>query len=148
MQQSCCESAYAELLHKDWNTADRGFFTYAAKDAEATIRSWQRMKRRAVSWKTPAPFGMLTETLQTQASLALRQIEINGLQLDLQLAKSTEERFQLELRQTVETLQGDRVYFHDDQGQLRTLSAGRTSLGADDPFVAVSANRSAFRAVD
>ncbi|MEO1969850.1 MAG: DUF5372 family protein, partial [Sphingomonadaceae bacterium] len=70
------------------------------------------------------------------------------LQLDLQLAKSTEERFQLELRQTVETLQGDRVYFHDDQGQLRTLSAGRTSLGADDPFVAVSANRSAFRAVD
>ncbi len=42
----------------------------------------------------------------------------------------------------------DRVYFHDDQGQLRTLSAGRTSLGADDPFVAVSANRSAFRAVD
>ena len=96
---------YAELLHKDWNTADRGFFTYAAKDAEATIRSWQRLKRRAVSWKTPAPFGMLTETLQTQASLALRQIEINGLQLDLQLAKSTEERFQLELLQTVETLQ-------------------------------------------
>ncbi|HIF01649.1 MAG: DUF5372 family protein [Fuerstiella sp.] len=35
----------------------------------------------------------------------------------------------------------DRVYFHDDQGQLRTLSAGRTSLGADDPFVAVSAIR-------
>ena len=30
---------------------------------------------------------MLTETLQTQASLALRQIEINGLQLDLQLPK-------------------------------------------------------------
>jgi hypothetical protein len=45
------------------------------------------LKRRAVSWKTPAPFGMLTETLQTQASLALRQIEINGLQLDLQLPK-------------------------------------------------------------
>ena len=42
----------------------------------------------------------------------------------------------------------DRVYFHDDQGQLRALSAGWTSLGADDPFVVISAGRSAFRTVD
>lgn len=42
----------------------------------------------------------------------------------------------------------DRVYFHDDQGHLRALSAGWTSLGAEDPFVAVSAGRSAFRTVD
>ena len=42
----------------------------------------------------------------------------------------------------------DRVYFHDDQGQLRTLPAGWTSLGADDPFVVVSAGRSAFRTTD
>jgi len=42
----------------------------------------------------------------------------------------------------------DRVYFHDDQGQLRALPAGWTSLGADDPFVVVSAGRSAFRVVD
>ena len=42
----------------------------------------------------------------------------------------------------------DRVYFHDDQGQLRTLSAGWTSLGSDDPFVAVSSGRAAFRTAD
>ena len=42
----------------------------------------------------------------------------------------------------------DRVYFHDDQGQLRSLSAGWTSVGADDPFLAISAGRSAFRTPD
>jgi hypothetical protein len=42
----------------------------------------------------------------------------------------------------------DRVYFHDDQGQLRALSASWTSLAAEDPFVAVSGGRSAFRVAD
>ena len=42
----------------------------------------------------------------------------------------------------------DRVYFHDDQGQLRSLSAGWTSFGSDDPFVVVSGGRSAFRTTD
>ncbi len=42
----------------------------------------------------------------------------------------------------------DRVYFHDDQGRLRSLSAGWTSIGSDDPFVAVSAGRAAFRTAD
>ena len=42
----------------------------------------------------------------------------------------------------------DRAYFHDDHGQLRALSVGWTSLGADDPFVVVSAGRSAFRTAD
>jgi hypothetical protein len=42
----------------------------------------------------------------------------------------------------------DRVYFHDDQGRLKSLSAGWTSIGPEDPFVVVSANRAAFRTAD
>jgi len=42
----------------------------------------------------------------------------------------------------------DRVYFHNDQGQLRALSAGWTSLRAEDPFVVISAGRAAFRTAD
>ena len=42
----------------------------------------------------------------------------------------------------------DRVYYHDDQGRLKSLSAAWTSLRADDPFVAVSAGRAMFRTVD
>lgn len=42
----------------------------------------------------------------------------------------------------------DRVYFHDDQGRLKAVSASWTSLAGTDPFVAVSAGRSSFRVVD
>ena len=42
----------------------------------------------------------------------------------------------------------DRVYFHDDQGRLKSLSAGWTSIGPEDPFVVVSASRAAFRTAD
>ena len=42
----------------------------------------------------------------------------------------------------------DRVYFHDDQGRLKALSAGWTNLGPEDPFKVVSAGRSAFRISD
>ena len=42
----------------------------------------------------------------------------------------------------------DRVYFHDDHGQLRSLPVGWTSLSADDPFVVMSRERSSFRTMD
>ena len=42
----------------------------------------------------------------------------------------------------------DYVYFHDDQGRLKSLSTGWTSIGPDDPFEVISAGRSAFRTSD
>ena len=42
----------------------------------------------------------------------------------------------------------DRVYVHDAQGELKRLPAAWTSAGAADPFLAVSAGRSLFRAAD
>ena len=42
----------------------------------------------------------------------------------------------------------DRVYFHDQQGQLTSIPADWTSIGPDDPFVVVSRGRAAFRATD
>lgn len=42
----------------------------------------------------------------------------------------------------------DRVYFHDDLGQLRALPAAWTSLGVEVPFVTIAAGRSAFRTAD
>jgi len=41
-----------------------------------------------------------------------------------------------------------RVYFHDDAGRLRKIPAGWTDVVAEDPFVVVSAGRSAFRVAD
>lgn len=42
----------------------------------------------------------------------------------------------------------DRVYFHDEQGRLVALPAAWTSAGPQDPFVALSQGRSAFRVQD
>jgi hypothetical protein len=41
-----------------------------------------------------------------------------------------------------------RVYFHDDEDHLVSLPAAWTSVFAPDPFVVISAGRSAFRVQD
>jgi hypothetical protein len=42
----------------------------------------------------------------------------------------------------------DRVYFHDDEGRLKTIPAAWTSVDAEDPLVVLGAGRSPFRASD
>ena len=42
----------------------------------------------------------------------------------------------------------ERVYFFDEKGELIRVPASWTSVGAVDPFVAVSAGRSLFRVSD
>ena len=42
----------------------------------------------------------------------------------------------------------DRVYFHTTGGDLASVPASWTSLSSMDPFVAVAAGRSLFRADD
>ena len=42
----------------------------------------------------------------------------------------------------------DRVFFFADDGQLTSIPAGFTDVDPPDPFVAISAGRSAFRVED
>lgn len=42
----------------------------------------------------------------------------------------------------------DRVYFHDDNGELKLLPAAWTDVFPPDPIVVLSAGRSAFRLQD
>jgi len=42
----------------------------------------------------------------------------------------------------------NRVYFHDDEARLVSLPAAWTSVFSPDPFVVISAGRSAFRVQD
>jgi hypothetical protein len=46
------------------------------------------------------------------------------------------------------TWRSDRVYFFDGSGELASLPAEWTDVVAADPFVVVSAGRSAFRTAD
>jgi hypothetical protein len=42
----------------------------------------------------------------------------------------------------------DRVYYHDDGGQLRSMPAAWTSVVVGDPIVALGGGRSPFRFAD
>jgi hypothetical protein len=42
----------------------------------------------------------------------------------------------------------DRVFFFEDDGQLRSIPAGFTDVDPPDPFVAVAAGRSSLRVED
>lgn len=42
----------------------------------------------------------------------------------------------------------DRVYFYDEESQLRALPASWTDAVASDPFVTIAAGRTPFRAGD
>lgn len=42
----------------------------------------------------------------------------------------------------------DRVFFHDDRGQLRSLPRRWTSAEPDDPFVILAAGRSPLRVAE
>jgi Family of unknown function (DUF5372) len=43
---------------------------------------------------------------------------------------------------------GERIYFRDDAGTLRGISAGWTDLGKTDVFVMISGGRALFRVDD
>ena len=53
-----------------------------------------------------------------------------------------------EFREAWQAWQSDRVYFFDDAGELACLPAEWTDVAAEDPFVVVSAGRTAFRTAD
>ena len=42
----------------------------------------------------------------------------------------------------------DRVYYHDEKGQLKRMPATWTSVGATNLFVTISAGRAHFRTAD
>lgn len=55
---------------------------------------------------------------------------------------------QLPLVTTRHNWNEDRVYYHDRKGQLTSIPTGWTDVIAADPFIVLSAGRSAFRVED
>lgn len=95
---------FSELLEADWGQVDPGFFEYAVRDAEATVRSWHSMKTAARKFRTVDRFGLLTEQLQTLAAIALAEITGNGMEIDLGLVKRNRGTFGKRLRDLTEQL--------------------------------------------
>ena len=95
---------FSELIGTDWSRVEVGFFEYAVRDAEATVRSWKSMKTAARRFGTVDRFGLLTEQLQTLAAVALAEVTSNGMELDLQLVKRNRGAFAKRLQALTEQL--------------------------------------------
>jgi DNA polymerase I-like protein with 3'-5' exonuclease and polymerase domains len=91
---------FAELS-TDWSTADPGFFRYAARDALATLYVYLAQTRLAQALFAPYQlqvlpnaqqlFGVLTETVQVRAAIALAAVHRNGVQVDLAAARQVQD---------------------------------------------------------
>lgn len=80
----------------NWQTVDRSFWEYAAQDALVTARIWPLLVDRALLVNASLPStvrppaqvaleaGLLSETIQVKAAIALAQITRNGIKLDRQ----------------------------------------------------------------
>jgi hypothetical protein len=86
---------YGELLGMDWATVtDEGFWEYAVADAVVTKLAYTEIKwqvehlladfpgKSEILPDATAKYGLLTETLQVRKSIALSQIQRNGLAID------------------------------------------------------------------
>ncbi|MEI8213610.1 MAG: DNA polymerase [Planctomycetota bacterium] len=106
---------YSELLDRSWEDVDPGFLRYAIKDAIATRKLWDTLRRIALDLINPfegetlpeavGRFGILTETLQVRGAIALSEIERNGLALDLSLVESTKSKLFEKIESLIEEIQ-------------------------------------------
>lgn len=108
---------FAKLLGEtDWsNPTLKGYFDYAIGDPYATLDIWNKLLPRAEKfskvfqqhfWKNATKdYGLLTEALQTQASIAMRCITLNGIPFNHDRAKDYEASLRNKYNKHLEYLQ-------------------------------------------
>ena len=102
---------YGEIIGKPWDQCEAGFFTYAIKDAIVTHQLYETLSATAKKLIEPfadellpkhrEAFGLLTETLQVRASIALDHITRNGMRLDRSQVDATRRELSGELNRLV-----------------------------------------------
>jgi DNA polymerase I-like protein with 3'-5' exonuclease and polymerase domains len=130
---------YAELLDRPWEQADPGFFSYAIKDAIVTRKLWEVLSaiaaklikpfRSQVSPGAERSFGLLTESLQVKAAIALGQIERQGIALDQKQVAATKAKLSQEVEKLIEDLQQlpecEGLFKHSKSGGLTLTASGK-----------------------
>jgi DNA polymerase I-like protein with 3'-5' exonuclease and polymerase domains len=105
---------YAEIIGKDWDTVEEGFFVYAVKDAIATRPTYLALRKQAQALAEAfgrhggdilpgarQKFGLLTEAVQVKKAIALAQLTRNGMDVDLDWVRGAEAELRQELLQAV-----------------------------------------------
>lgn len=132
---------YAELIDKPWELADRGFFTYAIKDAIVTRKLWEVLSAIATKLIKPfqsqispgaeQSFGLLTESLQVKAAIALGAIERQGIALDQRQVAATKAKLSQEVERLIVELQllpeCAGLFKNSKNGSLTLTASGKPS---------------------
>jgi acyl-CoA-binding protein len=134
---------YGEIIGEDLATVDAGFLRYAIEDAVATISAFKHLQ--AVAERIAQPyddqilpdargrFGLLTETIQVRAAIALSSTSRNGMCLDPEQIEETRGRLQHRMERMVAELEqlgtvADGSDTGEDPGQLTNIFQ-RTKTG-------------------
>lgn len=92
---------YGEIIGKDWDTIDQGFFEYAIKDPIVTYHSFAELYKKCkelalrggVSKDNIKKYGPLTEAIQIKGAIALSKTTNNGFCLDTSYANTLYHKF-------------------------------------------------------
>lgn len=133
---------YSELIDQPWAHAAPGFFTYAIKDAIVTRKLWEVLT--AIAWKIAEPFrgdmmtgaierfGLLTESLQVRAAIALSQIERDGVCLNLVRIKTTHDQLVAEIKEVIDRIrplpEADGLFKISTAGDVIFTPTGKPSI--------------------
>jgi hypothetical protein len=107
---------YGEIQDVDWGEVDPGFFLYAAGDVYGTYWGWLGAVRAAealratkmhdVTWPdADEQYGLLTELIQTRASVALADIGRRGIGVDLNRADLVRQQMKIDVDKSISWLQ-------------------------------------------
>jgi DNA polymerase I-like protein with 3'-5' exonuclease and polymerase domains len=133
---------YGEIVGKDWDTVEDGFFSYAMKDAIVTKPAYLAIRKQALALveefgrhsndilpDARQKFGLLTEAVQVKKAIALASITHNGMAVDLAWVRRTESELRQEmLRATAAAQAICPVYKENDDGTF--ITSGKTNTPA------------------
>jgi hypothetical protein len=101
---------YDEIIGQEWGDVEGGFFEYAVKDAIVTFHAYRKMvlevQRLVYEHGRHSPdlgesplarFGVLTESLQVKAAVALAAVTRRGMHLDLGWVQAAESELRARL---------------------------------------------------
>jgi hypothetical protein len=146
---------YGEIIGRDWDAVEEGFFEYGVKDAIVTRPTYLAIRKQALAVVEAfgchsdeilagarQKFGLLTEAVQVKKAIALAQITRNGMVADLEWGRQAEAELRQEHMQAVADAHAEclrviaaapnlgPVYKTDDNGNF--LTSGKTRSPAFD----------------
>jgi hypothetical protein len=135
---------YGEIIGKDWDDVEEGFFTYGVKDAVVTRPAYLAIRRQALALADEyarhggdvlpdarQKFGLLTEAVQVKKAIALAAVTRNGMAVDLDGVRRKEADLRAAIAEAAAAAQAVcPVYKVDDRGEI--ITSGKSNTPALD----------------